>query len=124
MIRDMVYDFARKEIMPIIKTYDRDHRFPHELLSKMAAQGFMGICLPVRYGGAGMDYISLGLLSEGLEWADSSIRETIAVHVGLHILPIFQWGTEAQKEQFLPVLASGEKIACFGLTEPGGFSYM
>ena len=71
-------------------------------------------------GGAGMDYISLGIVSEGLEWADSSVRETIAVHLGLHALPIFQWGTDEQKRKFLPALATGEHIACFGLTEPGG----
>ncbi len=122
MVEKMVYDFARKEIMPIIKEHDRHHTFPHELLPKMAAQGFMGVCLPVRYGGAGMDYIALGILSEGLEWADSSVRETIAVHLGLHALPIFQWGTAEQKERFLPPLASGETIACFGLTEPGAGS--
>ncbi len=119
MIQKMVYDFARKEIMPIIKEHDRKHTFPAELLPKMAAQGFLGVCLPVRYGGAGMDYISLGLVSEGLEWADSSTRETVAVHLGLHTLPIFQWGTEEQKQRFLPSLTSGENIACFGLTEPG-----
>lgn len=69
-----------------------------------------------------MDYISLGIVSEGLEWADSSVRETIAVHLGLHAMPIFQWGNEEQKRQFLPPLATGQKIACFGLTEPGAGS--
>jgi alkylation response protein AidB-like acyl-CoA dehydrogenase len=122
MIEKMVYDFARKEIMPIIKEHDRNHTFPRELLPKMAAQGFLGVCLPARYGGAGMDFISLGLVSEGLEWADSSVRETVAVHVGLHALPIFQWGTPEQKERFLPPLATGQNIACFGLTEPGAGS--
>lgn len=118
MIREMVYNFTRKEVMPIIKEHDRNHTYPHELLPKMAALGFMGVCLPVRYGGAGMDYLALGILSEGLEYGDSSVRETIAVHLGLHALPIFQWGTDKQKEEFLPPLATGEKIACFGLTEP------
>ena len=122
MIQKMVYDFARKEIMPIIKEHDRNGTFPHELMPKMAAQGFLGVCLPVRYGGAGMDYLSLGILSEGLEWADSSVRETIAVHLGLHALPIFQWGTEEQKQRFLPSLAIGQHIACFALTEPGAGS--
>jgi alkylation response protein AidB-like acyl-CoA dehydrogenase len=69
-----------------------------------------------------MDYISLGIVSEGLEFGDSSVRETVAVHLGLHALPIFQWGTEAQKREFLPPLAGGENIACFGLTEPGAGS--
>ncbi|HRQ41998.1 MAG TPA: acyl-CoA dehydrogenase family protein [Chloroflexota bacterium] len=122
MIEQAVYDFARGEIMPIIKEHDRNHTFPHELIPKMAQLGFMGICLPQRYGGAGMDYISLGIVSEGLEFADSSVRETIAVHLGLHALPIYQWGTEEQKQIFLPPLATGEKLACFGLTEPGAGS--
>lgn len=122
MIEQAVYDFARGEIMPIIKEHDRNHTFPHELISKMAQLGFMGICLPPRYGGAGMDYISLGIVSEGLEFADSSVRETIAVHLGLHALPVYQWGTEEQKQTFLPPLATGEKLACFGLTEPGAGS--
>lgn len=118
MVRQMVYDFTKKEIIPIIKEHDRNHTFPHELLPKLAQLGFLGICLPVKYGGAGMDYISLGIISEGLEYGDSSVRETIAVHLGLHALPIFQWGTDEQKAEFLPPLASGQNIACFGLTEP------
>jgi alkylation response protein AidB-like acyl-CoA dehydrogenase len=122
MVKEMVYNFARKEVLPIIKGHDRNHTFPYELLPRMAEQGFLGVCLPVRYGGGGMDFISLGLVSEGLEWADSSVRETIAVHVGLHALPIFQWGTEEQKQKFLPPLGRGEHIGCFGLTEPGAGS--
>ncbi len=122
MIEQTVYDFARKEIIPVIKKHDRDHTYPYELLPKMAALGLLGICLPVRYGGAGMDYLSLGIVSEGLEFADSSVRETIAVHLGLHAMPIFQWGTEEQKRHFLPGLATGEHMGCFGLTEPGAGS--
>ena len=122
MVERTVYDFARKTVMPLIKEHDRAHTYPHELLPQMAALGFLGICLPVRYGGAGLDYLSLAILSEGLEYADSSVRETIAVHLGLHALPIFQWGTAEQKSAFLPPLSSGENIACFGLTEPGAGS--
>jgi alkylation response protein AidB-like acyl-CoA dehydrogenase len=122
MVEKTVYDFTRKEVLPIIKEHDRNHTYPRELLPKMAELGFLGVCLPVRYGGAGMDYISLGIVSEGLEFGDSSVRETVAVHLGLHALPIFQWGTEAQKREFLPPLAGGENIACFGLTEPGAGS--
>jgi glutaryl-CoA dehydrogenase (non-decarboxylating) len=118
MVQQMVYDFARKEIIPVIKEHDRGRTFPHELIPRMAELGFLGICLPVRYDGAGMDYLSLGIVSEGLEYADSSCRETIAVHVGLHALPIFQWGTEEQKESWLPPLARGDYLGCFGLTEP------
>ncbi|MBK8026125.1 MAG: acyl-CoA dehydrogenase family protein [Chloroflexi bacterium] len=122
MIRDMVYNFTRKEVMPIIREHDRNHTFPKELLPKMAEQGFLGVCLPVRFGGAGMDFISLGLVAEGLEYGDSSIRETVAVHLGLHALPIFQWGTDEQKREFLPALGTGQNIGCFGLTEPGAGS--
>jgi alkylation response protein AidB-like acyl-CoA dehydrogenase len=76
----------------------------------------------MKYGGAGMDYISMGIICEGLEFGDSSVRETIAVHLALHALPIFQWGTQEQKDRFLPSLASGENLACFGLTEPNAGS--
>ena len=117
IIQKQVYDFSREEIMPIIVEHDRKAEFPRQLLPKLGARGFLGVCLPVRYGGAGMDYGALAVVSEGLEWADSSVRETLAVHLGLHALPIFQWGTEAQKKYFLPSLASGENIGCFGLTE-------
>ena len=92
MVERMVYDFSRKEVIPIIKEHDRDHSFPKELIHKMAELGFLGICLPMKYDGAGMDYISLGIISEGLEYADSSVRETIAVHLALHALPILQCG--------------------------------
>lgn len=122
MVQETVYEFTRKEVLPIIKEHDRNHTYPRELLPKMAELGFLGVCLPVRYGGAGMDYLSLGIVSEGLEFGDSSVRETVAVHLGLHALPIFQWGTEEQKQTFLPPLCSGENLACFGLTEPGAGS--
>ena len=122
MIEKMAYDFTRREVMPIIKEHDRAHTYPHELLPKMADLGFLGLCLPVRYGGAGLDFISLGIVSEALEYGDSSVRETLAVHLGLHALPILQWGTDEQKQTLLPPLACGERIACFGLTEPGAGS--
>lgn len=122
MVRRMAYDFTRKEVLPIIKEHDRNHTYPRELLSRMADLGFLGICLPVRYGGAGMDYISLGIVSEALEYGDSSVRETVAVHLALHSLPILQWGTEEQKLNWLPALAAGQHIGCFGLTEPGAGS--
>lgn len=122
LVRKMAYDFTRNEVMPIIAEHDRNHTFPYELLPKMAHLGFLGICLPARFGGAGMDFHSLGIVSEALEYGDSSVRETIAVHLALHALPIFQWGTEEQKDAFLPDLASGAHIACFGLTEPGAGS--
>jgi alkylation response protein AidB-like acyl-CoA dehydrogenase len=122
MVQKMVRDFAQKELAPLIKEYDRREEYPMELLPRMAELGLLGVCIPVRYGGAGMDYISLGIVSEWLEWADSSVRETIAVHVGLNSLSILQWGNEDQKRRYLIPQSLGEKIACFGLTEPGAGS--
>ena len=122
MLQKMVRDFAAKEVLPVIQACEPRHEFPHALTPKMAELGLLGVCLPVRYGGAGFDYLSLGIVSEALEWADSSVRETIAVHVGLNSLPIFQWGTEAQKQKYLVPQAQGKKLGCFGLTEPGAGS--
>jgi alkylation response protein AidB-like acyl-CoA dehydrogenase len=122
MVQKMVRDFAEKEVAPLIKECDPQHKYPRELLPSMAELGLLGVCIPVKYGGAGMDYVSLGIVSEAMEWADSSVRETIAVHVGLNSMTIFQWGTEEQKQRYLVPQARGEKISCFGLTEPGAGS--
>jgi alkylation response protein AidB-like acyl-CoA dehydrogenase len=108
--------FARDAI-PTLREHDRVHTFPRALVDRMADEGFLGICLPKRYGGAGMDYLALGLVAEALEFADSSLRETLAVHLGLHALPIFQWGTERQKHDWLPGLTRGKSLACFALNE-------
>ena len=118
MLRKAVRDFSEKEIRPKIRELDEKEEFDRGILEKMAEMGFLGVCIPVRYGGAGMDYISLGIVSEMLEWGDTSARETISVHVALNSLTIFQWGTEEQKQRWLVPQATGEKIACFGLTEP------
>jgi glutaryl-CoA dehydrogenase (non-decarboxylating) len=119
LVQSMVRDFAEKEVVPLVKEYDRRREYPMQLLPRMAELGLLGVCIPVKYGGAGMDYISLGIVSEWLEWADSSVRETIAVHTGLNSLTIFQWGSEEQKQRYLVPQARGEKIGCYGLTEPG-----
>ncbi len=118
MVRKMVREFAAKEIAPKIKELDRKQQHDPEIIAKMAEQGLLGICIPVRYGGQGMDYISLGIVSEELEYVDTSARVVMSVHVGLNSLGVFQWGTEEQKQRFLAPQARGEKIACFGLTEP------
>ncbi|OQY46949.1 MAG: butyryl-CoA dehydrogenase [Anaerolineaceae bacterium 4572_78] len=118
MLQKTVRDFATKEILPLIKRHEPRHEFPHALIPQMAEMGLLGVCIPVRYGGAGFDYISLGIVSEALEWADSSVRETLAVHVGLNSMALFQWGTEKQKQKYLVPQSQGEKLACFGLTEP------
>ena len=118
MVRKMVREFAAKEIAPKIKELDRKQQHDPAIIAKMAEQGLLGICIPVRYGGQGMDYISLGIVSEELEYVDTSARVVMSVHVGLNSLGVLQWGTEEQKQRFLVPQARGEKIACFCLTEP------
>ncbi|MBC8447282.1 MAG: acyl-CoA dehydrogenase family protein [Chloroflexi bacterium] len=122
MIRRAIRKFAEKEIALTIKEHDREQTFDHSLLPKMAAQGLLGICLPVRYGGAGMDYVALGLACEELERVDTSARVVMSVHVGLGSLSLLQWGTEEQKEKYLATLARGENIGTFGMTEPNAGS--
>jgi glutaryl-CoA dehydrogenase (non-decarboxylating) len=119
MVHQMVRDFARTEVAPIIKDFDRKQEMASFILPRMAELGILGICIPVKYGGQGMDYISLGLACEELEAIDSSLRVVMSVHVGLNSMGLLQWATEEQKERFLVPQAQGSKIACFGLTEPG-----
>ena len=122
MVQKMVREFAEKEVAPIIKEYDRKQEMAPFILPRMAELGILGICFPVRYAGQGMDYISLGLACEELEAVDSTLRVVMSVHVGLNSMALLQWGTEEQKHRFLEPQAKGEKIACFGLTEPGAGS--
>jgi glutaryl-CoA dehydrogenase (non-decarboxylating) len=122
MVQQMVRDFAQKEVAPIIKESDRAQEMAPFILPRMGNLGILGICLPVRYGGQGMDYISLGLACEELEAVDSTLRVVLSVHIGLNSMGLLQWGTEEQKQHFLIPQAKGEKIACFGLTEPGAGS--
>jgi len=122
MVQQTVREFAEKEIAPIIKEQDRKQEMADFILPRMGELGILGICLPVRYGGQGMDYISLGLACEELEAVDSTLRVVMSVHMGLNSMALFQWADEAQKQRFLVPQARGEKIACFGLTEPGAGS--
>lgn len=122
MAQQMVREFAQKEIAPVIKESDRQGAMAEFVLPRMAELGLLGVCLPVRYGGQGMDYISLGLVCEELEAVDSTLRVVMSVHVGLNSLGLFQWADEEQKQRLLAPQARGEKIACFGLTEPGAGS--
>jgi glutaryl-CoA dehydrogenase (non-decarboxylating) len=122
MVQQMVKDFAEKEVAPIIKDFDRAQEMAPFILPRMGKLGILGICLPVKYGGQGMDYISLGLACEELEVVDSTLRVVLSVHIGLNSMGLLQWGTEEQKQRFLIPQAKGEKIACFGLTEPGAGS--
>ena len=122
MVQRMVGDFAEKEVAPTIKDYDRAQEMAPFILPRMGELGILGICVPVRYGGQGMDYISLGLACEELEVVDSTLRVVLSVHIGLNSLGLLQWGNEDQKQRFLVPQARGEKVACFGLTEPGAGS--
>ena len=118
MVRKMVREFAEQEIAPTIKEHDRAQTFDTSLLTKMADQGLLGICLPCKYGGAGMDYLSLGIACEELERVDTSARVVLSVHVGLNSMTLLQWATEEQKQKYLVPQALGEKIGTYGLTEP------
>ena len=119
MTRKMVREFAQKEIAPIIKEYDRKQEPIPFALKRMGELGILGLPFPVRYGGAGMDYIAWGLACEELEAVDTSLRVVMSVHTGLCAMTVFQWGTEEQKQKFLVPLAKGEKIGCGVFTEPG-----
>lgn len=122
MVQKMVRDFAEREVAPVIKESDRKQEMAAFILPRMAELGILGICIPIRYGGQGMDYISLGLVCEELEALDTSLRVVMSVHMGLNSMGLLQWGTEEQKQRFLVPQARGERIACFGLTEPGAGS--
>ena len=118
----MVREFGEKEIYPLIKEYDRKQEMPPNALPRMAELGILGINIPVRYGGQGFDYVTLGLVCEELEYIDSPLRVVMSVHMGLNSMAVLQWGSEAQKQRFLTPQAKGEKVAAFCLTEPGAGS--
>lgn len=118
MVQRMVRDFAVKEVSPTIQAQDRQGGMAPHVLPRMAELGILGITIPVKYGGQGMDYISLGLACEELEAVDSTLRVVLSVHNGLTCLTLLQWGTEEQKKEYLVPLAKGEKIGCGAFTEP------
>ena len=117
-----VREFAQGEVAPHIKEWDEKQQFNREVLDKMAALGLLGVCIPEEYGGAGFDYVSLGLVCEELEAVDTFLRVVMSVHTGLNSLTLYAWGTEEQKRKYLAPQAKGEKIATYGLTEPGAGS--
>ncbi len=117
-VRNATREFCRREIGPHLRDWERAERIPADIVSKIAAQGLLGLCIPRRYGGLGLDYLSLGIVSEELERADTAFRVLIAVHLGLNSLALFQWGNEEHKQRYLIPQARGEKLAAFALTEP------
>ena len=119
LVQQSVREFCAHEIEPHIREWDARHEVHREVFARMAQLGFLGAPIPDEYGGAGMDYVSLGILCEELERADTAFRVVISVHVGLNSLTLLQWGTDDQKQRFLAPQAKGEKLATFALTEPG-----
>ena len=117
LLRRTVRDFALTRVAPIAAELDRESRFPYELVAEMAELGLMGIPIPEEYGGAGGDTVSYAIAVEELTRIDSSVAITVAAHTSLGTMPIYLFGTETQKQEWLPRLASGEALAAFGLTE-------
>lgn len=118
LIRDSTRQWVKKSVSPIIEEYCQRAEFPKQLLKGLAESGCFGPFIPAEYGGAGLDYIAYGLMMQELERGDSGIRSTASVQGSLVMFPIFQFGNEEQKKKYLPKLATGELIGCFGLTEP------
>ena len=121
-LQKTVREFCAGEITPFIKEWDEKAHFERSVFDKMAELGLLGVCIPEQYGGAGFDYISLGLVCEELEACDTFLRVAMSVHVGLNSLSVYSWGTEEQKQKYLVPQAKGEKLATFGLTEPNAGS--
>ena len=122
LLRATVRAFAEERISPVAEELDREHRFPYELIGGLAELGLMGIPLPEKYGGAGSDTLSYAIAVEELARVDSSVAITLAAHTSLGTMPIYLFGTEEQRERWLPDLASGRRLAAFGLTEPAAGS--
>jgi alkylation response protein AidB-like acyl-CoA dehydrogenase len=121
-IQALARDFAAAEIEPNASAWDRDHGFPRALIGALGELGLMAVCVPEEYGGAGASFLSYILVLEELSRADAGVGVTVAVHTSACTLPILQFGTTAQRERFVPALASGERVGCFALTEPGSGS--
>jgi short-chain 2-methylacyl-CoA dehydrogenase len=122
LVRRTVRDFAERRVAPVAEELDREARFPYELVSELAELGLMGMTIPEEYGGAGADTVSYAIAIEELTRVDSSVAITVAAHHSLGTLPIYYFGNERQRRDWLPELASGQKLAAFGLTEPGAGS--
>ena len=118
LIRSTVRDWVKKELSPIIESYAQKAEFPKHLIKGLAEIGAFGPTIPVDYGGAGLDYLAYGIIMQEIERGDSGIRSTSSVQGSLVMYPIYAYGSEEQRKKYLPKLASGEIIGCFGLTEP------
>jgi len=117
-IRDAIRNYVKKEISPIIEDYAQRAEFPNHIVKQLGDLGCFGPTIPAQYGGGGLDYVSYGLMMQELERGDSGVRSTASVQGSLVMFPIYEYGTEEQRKKFLPKLATGEWLGCFGLTEP------
>jgi short/branched chain acyl-CoA dehydrogenase len=122
LLRKTVREFAEERIAPVAEELDREHRFPYDIVAELGELGLMGIPVPEEYGGAGADTLSYAVAVEELARVDSSVAITVAAHTSLGTLPIFMFGTDEQKREWLPDLAAGRRLAAFALTEPGAGS--
>src|SRR5580765_2109771 len=123
LLEQSVKEWGAREVAPFIRENDRKHHFDRDrILGGMAKLGLLGVSVPQEYGGAGMDYIALGIASEELEYLDTSLRVIMSVHAGLNCLTLLSWGTEDQKQRYLTPQAQGTRISGYGLTEPGAGS--
>src|SRR6187200_2861741 len=118
LVQHTVREFARERIAPVAEELDRESRFPYELVAQLAELGLMGLPVPEQYGGAGGDTVSYAIAIEELTRIDSSVAITVAAHTSLGTMPIYLFGSEEQRDRWLPDLASGRRLAAFGLTEP------
>src|SRR5918993_1761159 len=118
LIRETVRNYVKKEISPIIEDYAQRAEFPQQIVQQLGDLGCFGPTIPAAYGGGGLDYISYGLMMQELERGDSGVRSTASVQGSLVMFPIYEYGNEEQRKKYLPKLASGEWLGCFGLTEP------
>jgi len=123
LLEQTVREWGAREVQPYIREHDRRHYFDRDrIIGGLKALGLLGVCVPQEHGGAGMDYIALGIASEELEYVDTSLRVIMSVHVGLNCLTLLTWGTDDQKRRYLVPQAKGDKLAGYGLTEPAAGS--
>lgn len=117
-LQALVRRFSKTEILPYIQEWDENHHFERKVIDKLADLGLMGVCIPERYGGAGMDYNSLAIVCSELEYGDTAYRTAVSVHIGLNSMTLLQWGSEEQKQRYLIPQAQGKQLGAFALTEP------
>src|SRR5439155_12818934 len=122
LIQETVRTFVDERVLPVAVQNDIDHKLDRDLIQGLAELGILGIVIPEAYGGAGLDFVAEALACEEIERGEAAFRTLISVHVGLNSLSLLRYGTEAQKQRFLVPQAKGEKLGCFGLTEPGAGS--